>query len=484
MTREPEHIRRAREAERKRMAMRTSSRNGKPAGQLPADEYLPEQRGDAYEGNDTPEAKCDQQRPHDDIDAIDLPAPAPWPTLGSEAYRGLIGEIVQTIAPESEADPVGLLVQLLVSSGNAIGRTAYARVEGDCHYCNLFAITVGKSSSGRKGTSWGRNRQVMEFADRQWLDNCIASGMSSGEGLIYRVRDSKLGENADGEPEIIDQGVPDKRLLVVETEFGQVLRNLKRDSNTLSAIMRNAWDGYMLCTLTKTSIKATGAHVSILAHVTEAELHQCFDQVNLFNGFANRFLWVLVKRSKLLPKGGRQLDLSGLGQQLQESISHARRLGELTRADDTDQLWASIYPRLTDARPGLGGIVTSRAEAQALRLAVLYAALDCSPVIMPEHLRAALAVWDYCELSAGSIFGCEDQFDKLTQGILDKLTSSGEVGMTRTDIRNALGRNVESAKIVVSLSKLRDKGRARFEKQETGGKRPAERWYAYTPLRH
>ena len=46
---------------------------------------------------------------------------------------------------------------------------------------------------------------------------------------------------------------------------------------------------------------------------------------------------------------------------------------------------------------GLYGAVTSRAEAQVVRLSLIYALLDCSPVIRQEHLLAALALWEYCE---------------------------------------------------------------------------------------
>jgi hypothetical protein len=421
---------------------------------------------------------------YEDIDRIELPLPAPWPILRPEAYHGLVGEIVHAIAPESEADPVGMLMQLLVASGSAIGRNAHARVEGDIHYCNLFLNTVGKSGHGRKGTAWSRVRQMMEMGDHQWLKDCIASGMNSGEGLIHRVRDSRAAENADGKLDIVDPGVRDKRLLAIETEFGQVLRNLKRESNTLSAILRMGWDNGNLSTLTKSPLSATNAHISIIAHITEPELHRYFDQVDLFNGFANRFLWVLVKRSKFLPEGGRRLDLQRLGLHLNETLTRARQLGELDRADETRELWAGAYPRLTECRPGLGGIVTSRAEAQVLRLAVLYAALDGIAIVMPEHLQAALAIWDYCEESARIIFGCEERLDTFTGSILSKLESAGESGLTRTGIRDALGRNAPGVKIVGALAKLRELGRARFEKQNTGGKKPAERWFAVTTLRH
>ena len=37
-----------------------------------------------------------------------------WPWIDGEAYHGLVGEIVETIEPHSEADPVALLVRRLL----------------------------------------------------------------------------------------------------------------------------------------------------------------------------------------------------------------------------------------------------------------------------------------------------------------------------------------------------------------------------------
>jgi len=409
-----------------------------------------------------------------DIENLTLPGQT-WPVLDNAAYYGIIGDIVAHLEPETEADPVGILVQLLIAVGNAIGRTAHSRVEGDRHYCNLFGVGVGKSGHGRKGTSWGRVRQMMTVADPGWVEKCTGSGMSSGEGLIQRVRDSFIIENGDSQTLV--PGVTDKRLLAMETEFGGVLKVLKRDGNTLSAIIRNAWDSGNISTMTKSPVKTSNAHISILGHITVQELHQCFDQVDVFNGFANRFLWFLVKRSKLLPEGGRLFDLGPLTKRLTEVIEGARRLEELGRQDLMRELWSESYPKLTAARSGLAGIVTSRAEGQVLRIATLYAALDCSPFIMLVHLQAALALWAYCEESARQIFGCEERLDRLTQAILERLQAAGDRGLSRTQISYAIGRHHSSQRIMESLAHLRDVGKARFEERSTTG-RPVEWWFS------
>src|SRR5262249_42743175 len=158
-------------------------------------------------------------------------------------------------------DPTALLVQILVSFANAIGRNACFRVEGDWHFLNLFAALVGETAKGRKGTSWGRVRWVLERIDSMCVDKRVLSGLSSGEGLIWNVRDpimarEKVKENnrVTGVQEYeADPGEADKRLLVYEPEFANVLRQIERQGNTLSAVLRQAWETGNLGTLVKNS---------------------------------------------------------------------------------------------------------------------------------------------------------------------------------------------------------------------------------------
>ena len=52
----------------------------------------------------------------------------------------------------------------------------------------------------------------------------------------------------------------------------------------------------------------------------------------------------------------------------------------------------------------IGEIVT-RSEVHILRLAMIYAVLDCREEISMDHFNAARAVWDYASQSAKRIFG-------------------------------------------------------------------------------
>src|SRR5262249_7547908 len=138
---------------------------------------------------------------------------------------------------------------------------------------------------------------------------------------------------------------------------------------------------------------------------------------------------------------------------LKDVIEWAREPRELQNADATWELWDEAYPELTAGQPGLLGAMLGRAEAQGLRLSLIYAMLDRSLIVEPRHLKAALAVWQYCEDSVKYVFG-----DRLgnpdADAILDALRSSTD-GLTRTDIRDIFLRHLSAARIERALTVLR-----------------------------
>ena len=238
----------------------------------------------------------------------------------------------------------------------------------------------------------------------------------------------------------------DKRVLVREGEFARVLKAASRDGNTLSPVLRDAWDSGDLRTLTKTSPDvATGAHINIVAHITQDELLKELRQTDAVNGFANRFLWVASRRSKLLPDGGRlpDADFKSMGDAVRQQIRLIRSAGRMRWDRDAQaaEAWRLAYPVLTSARCGLFGSVTSRAEAQVLRLSLLYALLDYQrgedALIREEHIGAALAVWFYCEASAQCIFG-DGTGDPKADRAMEVLRRSESKEMGRTEIGEAV----------------------------------------------
>jgi hypothetical protein len=425
--------------------------------------------------------------PAADVASVPTFTERPWPDQpAAEAFHGLAGKIVRTIEPASEADPVALLVQTLVAFGNVIGRSAHFVVEADWHRGNEFVVLVGRTSKARKGTSWGRIERLFKEVQEQWASERVQSGLSSGEGLIWAVRDPILkrerikqrGEAARYEEVEADPGIADKRLLVYEPEFCNVLKQTERQGNTLSAILRNAWDGRDLRSMTKNSpAKATGAHVSLCGHITADELRRYLTATETANGFANRFLWVCADRSKHLPEGGTvdPAAWDGLRAELVEALTFATSAGRLVRDAQARRIWCEVYGELSDGKPGLAGALLARAEAHAMRLALIYALLDHSEVIKAEHLLAALALWDYCERSVYYIFG-DSMGDPVADDLL-RMLRSDPGGLTRNQMMDLFVRHVSSDRIGRALGLLLQHRLARSEKEPTGG-RSAERWFA------
>jgi len=420
------------------------------------------------------------------VAAPSAPAVAGCPeSIEPSALHGVLGDLVGVLGPNTEACTEALLFQALVMFGSAIGRGPYYLAEADRHFGNLYVVLVGSTSKGRKGSSFGRLRHVFEGVEPAWVKDCVQSGLSSGEGLIHAVRDPGAAPAAHresrGTERVPDPGVTDKRLLLMESEWAGVLRVLSRDGNTLSAIIRQAWDTGALCSLVKNSpSRATGAHVSLIGHITADELRRYLSTTEAGNGLANRHLFACVRRAHVLPFGGEvhDKDLRPIVVRLREAVSYARGLGErrIEMAEGARHLWRSVYEGLSEGQLGLLGAVTSRAEAQAVRLAMLYALLDRSETIQREHLAAALAVWDYALRSARHIFGAA-LGDPLADELLRLLRQAGEGGMTRSEIRDALGRHGRGLEIGRALALLRARGLANQSERATEG-RPAEVWRA------
>jgi hypothetical protein len=409
-----------------------------------------------------------------------------WPKLVPEALYGLPGAIVRTIDPFTEADPASVLIHLLAAFGNLIGSSAHAAVQNDPHPARIFAVVIGESSKGRKGTSWSIPREIFSRIDSKWSAGRIRCGLSSGEGLIYHVRDElkkivpvrKGGRIIDYEEEIVDSGESDKRLFCIESEFSSTLKIMGREGNSLSGVIRQAWDSGNLSTLTRNNpLCATEAHVSIIGHTTKDELLGNLSATEQCNGFANRFLWLLSRRSKALPHGAAlpQEIVASLTEQMESAVAFARNAGRIARDPAANEMWEAIYGRLSEGKPGLAGGLLNRAEAQVLRLSLIYALMDCSRFIRVEHLQAATAIWDYCEESVRYVFGIKTG-NQYADRIIDALQESENRCMTDDDISRLFSGHRTREKDL-ALDTLLRLGRVTKESRQTGG-RPVTIWKA------
>ena len=401
------------------------------------------------------------------LEGTELAAPPGWPAPpGPAAWLGLAGAIAETIAPHTEADPVAVLVQLLVGAGALVGRGAFMAVEATRHHPNEFVVLVGDSAKARKGSSFDHVAAVLSRSDAGFAAR-LRTGLSTGEGLVFAARD----------PSGSDAGVADPRLLVVEPEFVSVLKATSRDLSTLSPVLRSAWDGRPLALLTRTApLRASAAHICVVGHITAAELAAHTSAVEAANGFLNRFLFVACRRQRLLPEGGDPDPLagSGMAERLGANLAFARRLGQVRFDPAARQLWHAAYAELSEAPDGLVGSLTARAEAHVLRIAMLQALTDGETVIRTPHLQAALSLWDYAARSVAWAMR-HTSADPVAERIHAALRAAPD-GLSRTALRDLFGRNLPVSRVDAALAALAGEGRARPRRVATAG-RPAELWF-------
>jgi hypothetical protein len=145
------------------------------------------------------------------------------------------------------------------------------------------------------------------------------------------------------------------------------------------------------------------------------------------------------------------------------------------RDDQARALWHQVYGPLSEGKPGLAGSLLARAEAHVMRLACICALMDQSTWVQVEHLKAALALWDYVEASVRYVWG-ESLGDPVADEILRALRGRPD-GMTRTGIRDLFNRNKPAEEIGRALAKLVEYRLARMDHRDTEG-RPCEVWFA------
>ncbi len=264
----------------------------------------------------------------------------------------------------------------------------------------------------------------------------------------------------------------DKRLLVVEAEFARVFAVANRDGATLSPIIRAAYDtGTLRVTTRREPLKADGAHISIIGHITTDELRDKMSTLDAAGGLANRLLFTMAKRSKLLPSGGnlREEDRACRASELRSALAEARKISLMRRDAETEERWAALRRdgRGRPRRPGRRG--HRPGDAQTLRLSVTYALLDGSRTIRLDHLEAAYAVWQYCRDSAAYIFG-DTTGDEIADRLFAGLVQADPNGLDGTQQGNLFAKHVSSAKLEHARGVLESRGLATTATEPTGGR--------------
>ena len=378
------------------------------------------------------------------------------PTLPPEAFHGLPGEFVRSVDPYTEADPAAVLVSFLTMFGCYVGPSPRILAGGN-HPARLHTLIVGRSAKARKGSSAFPVMQVFETIDREWTDQQVLGGFGSGEAVVTAA----------------DNGDP--RVLIREEEFAKILAVAARQGSTISMLLRGAWDsGRLERRLAGSTQVVTGAHVSLLAHVTIGEFLDKLAATDVSGGTVNRMLLIAAGRSKRLSRGASlpRSEVDRLAGLTEQAVAAARRIGEMRYTDRGGELWDTIYDHLADDDPpGPLGDAIARAEPQVLRLSICYAAADGTPEIDVPHLTAAYAVWQYARATAASIFPSRPITEDEAK-LLRALVDAGDAGMTADQRRDVFSRHRTAAQMDSMVSTLERLGFVTASKVETGG-RPA-----------
>lgn len=427
------------------------------------------------------EPRQDPAHPPPQCQAMDSDPRKGPPELDERALYGLAGQLIRAIAPRTEAHPAAMLINLLLGIGNIVGSTAHVAMGADNQRAHDFAVLIGPTSKGRKGTSWACIKPILKALDEPWSTKNIHRGLVSGEGLIYHVRNPRweakdVKEGEEPSRKLVEEGVLDKRMLVIEEEFAQAIKAMNRKENTLNPTLRQAWDGNDLQTMAKNSpLHATAPHIALIGHITKGEALKLLQEVDAQNGFLNRFLWIYTDRTGFLSRAQpvRVEHYTVLIKQLAQNLNRGRARSEIPLSIEAWKWWDEKYTEISEAEPGLYGAITARGEAHIPRLALIFALIENASEIGVDHFEAAMAIWRYsCETVKWS-FGAA--FPNPIANRLYEALKTNQNGLSRTEISELFKRHRTKEEIDEALGILAKSDVATRVQSDTAG-RPVERW--------
>lgn len=431
------------------------------------------------------------------ITLADFKVDKPWPSpLADCCFQNAIGEYVLANDPNTEADPIGVLMQLFeyfgCIIGQLLGKDARFRLNHATHYTNDYLLIIGGSGKeGRKGTSLSdAEAPVVRGGFGLFIPINRMPGASTGEAIIAALQDPDPEPAPDPEVKLSKRTKPrsslrmlgDGRLMITATEFSRLQTCMKRETNTLSPVLRQAWDGRTLSLNTKNDpITSSMAHVSLIAHSTEAEFHAGTDNVQKLNGVLNRYQFCMVKASKSLPFPGQTADrhLEAVADAMIASrkwIDAADGGREFHLASSGRNLWRGFYDQ--SGKPTGDAILDAmcaRDTSHVLRWAMRFAALECTAGIERRHLEPAIDIWRRCRESVVYMLGGASRSEALV--IHDALSQAGKKGMSRTQISAMFHRHKSRDDITALLFILLREGLVRGITRKNKSHK-LEMWYA------
>ncbi|UQI44619.1 YfjI family protein [Streptomyces sp. HU2014] len=305
---------------------------------------------------------------------------------------GPIGEAVERALPGTEADPVGIYAATLSLFSAAIN--GHVRTE-DGRPVSVWTVLAGRSGIGCKGTAYRNARSLMGLAFDGFFSTRILTGISSGPSLVsnlYGIELASMGSE-DG---------PDGRALIIEEEWGEVLKRAKR-CPTFDQKLRTAWDGGEIQNRTKEEVQRIESPLlGFHTHITPGEWGAFVSATAALGGSYNRLLPVLVEQSKMLPYGKRAAIKPDprIAEAYKWAKAKPRSMSLAKEAYSTfDDIRAFMLGKMGDT-PEHIAVYFERTAEQVLRVAAVLAASEMKTRIPKKAIQAA---WAFVQYSINSV---------------------------------------------------------------------------------
>ncbi|MEU4211194.1 DUF3987 domain-containing protein [Streptomyces sp. NPDC026206] len=307
--------------------------------------------------------------------------------MSTPVFYGPIGRAVRKIAPFLEADALGAYVAVLSMWSAAIGGTVQVSSRGHARPVLVWSALVAGTGRG-KGSALRAALHVLDKSLGRFLATHTTSGITSGASLVHHLWEQQeaTAETEHGR---------DVRALVVEEEWTEVLKRVKRDPS-FTTKLRTAWDGATLRNTTKEGPQEVHDPAMVMhAHITPSDWVKYVGESEAAGGSYNRTLPFLLGSVPMLDDDRTSLPTVD-GAELSDAYAWATaRPRVISLSEDARPLWRIVrrYARiLGETLPEGQAVFIERTAEQTLRVAACLAASECSETITDDMLFAAFTL--------------------------------------------------------------------------------------------
>lgn len=388
--------------------------------------------------------------------------------LPQEVWRPTIDDYRRALEGVTEAADEHHFSAFVTIVGAVLGRRVYV-YNGYRLYPNFYTLNVGPAGSTKKTTVQRLGRDVIQRVDENLT---IQSAVGSGEGLLEALAEA---DNADG------QAPMHRRLLLVQSEMGQLLSKARQDgSGTLISYLLDAYDSPPVLN-PRTRMKPITAYkptLSLMAASTVAHLARYVQDADWYGGLGSRLFICIAEPKAPIPRPCRpdQMLLSRVVSDIHKAIERWPEETEFKMTDDAVRRWDTWYVanKKYEGKLGEAADVVSRTHSDALKLALIFAALENDTAVIEDgQLEAGILAAEFgqqCALLLLEEIG-ESKTVKLEARIMRKMAK--DPGITRRKLQQSVGgRGIDSELFNRTVKAMLEGGKI-YVREEDGGLFPA-----------